>query len=267
MSRLENFFQARTKKSLFIPYFSLGAPSYETSIECGKAILDGGANLLEVGIPFSDPIADGPVIQRSYKQALDNEPFSMEKIFSCIQQIHHYKREVPIVILTYLNPVVSFGLENFFDKANASGVYGIVIPDIPFDAPDYKKIFEIAKKYEIDIINLVTPATTKERIKEMKRFSNGFIYYVTSYGVTGERKNFSDDLRARVEFIKRSFQIPVACGFGISTPEQAKEISEFADGVIIGSAIQKLIEENGSEPKKCAEILQEYVKKVRAQMY
>ncbi len=266
MSRLENYFQARTEKSLFIPYFSLGAPSYESSIEWGKAILEGGANILELGIPFSDPIADGSVIQRSYKQALESEPFSMEKIFYCIEKIHSYKREVPLIILSYLNPIVNFGIENFFYKANTSGVYGVVIPDIPFDTPDYKKIFEIAQKHEIDIINLVTPATEKKRIKEMKHFSKGFIYYVTSYGVTGERKNLSEDLKARVELMQKSFKIPVVCGFGISTPEQAKAISEFADGVIIGSAIQKLIEENSQDQKKCTEILKEFIKNVRAQM-
>ncbi|MCX7998479.1 MAG: tryptophan synthase subunit alpha [Leptospiraceae bacterium] len=267
MSRLETYFQAKTKKSLFIPYFSLGAPSYETSVEWGKAILDGGANLLEIGIPFSDPIADGPVIQRSYKQALDNEPFSMEKIFLFIEKIHQYKREIPILILSYLNPIMSYGLENFFYRANSVGVYGIVIPDIPFDTPDYSKIYKITQKNEIDIINLVTPATTKERMKIMKKFSHGFIYYVTSYGVTGERKTLNDNLRSRIELVKKIFQIPVACGFGISTPEQAKEISEFAEGVIIGSAIQKLIEENFQDQKKCAEILREYVKNVRMQMH
>lgn len=266
MSRLIQAFKNRKKKSLFIPYFSLGDPSYGLSIDWAKVILDGGADILEIGIPFTDPVADGPVIQKSYKRALDNEAFSLEKVFHATESIHSHKPEVPIVYLTYLNPVIQFGLENFFAKANQVGVAGMVIPDLPFDTGDYKKIYDIALKFNVDLINLITPASTVERMKQMKEFSSGFIYYVTSFGVTGERKALSQDLEKRMNRVKEIMEIPVCAGFGISTPEQAEEISHYADGVIIGSAVQRIIEENYNNPDHCKYLLYNFIHSVREKM-
>ncbi|MDX1961378.1 MAG: tryptophan synthase subunit alpha [Leptospiraceae bacterium] len=266
MSSLEEVFQNRKHKSLFITYFSLGDPSYEASPRFAKAILSGGADILELGIPFSDPIADGPVIQKSYKRALDNSAFSMEQILNTTQEIHKLNTEVPIVYLSYLNPIMQFGMEEFFSKAYLSGVRGVVVPDIPFDAEDYLQVFEIAKKNSISIINLVTPATTKKRIHAIKKFSSGFIYYVTSYGVTGERKELDDSLGKRIAEVQAETKLPVCAGFGISTPEQAEKISQFADGVIIGSSIQKIIEANHTNLDNCEAELNRFVKEVRERM-
>jgi tryptophan synthase alpha chain len=266
MSELENYFHSRKKSSLFIPYFSLGDPNYEDSIEWGKSILDGGADILELGIPFSDPVADGPVIQKSYKRALDNNPFSMRKIFEVTSTLHQYKSGVPFVYLGYLNPIIRYGLGRFFQDAYAVGIRGMVIPDIPFDAKEYPEIRKKANQAKIDIINLITPATLSDRVKEIGKASGGFIYYVTSYGVTGERKNLDDDLEYRVNKLRKSISIPIACGFGISNAAQAKSISQFSDGVIIGSAIQKIIEENFSNKDHCKKTLHAFVKEVRSQM-
>jgi len=266
MSKLQEVFENKIHKSLFVPYFSLGDPNYSLSIEWGKSILDAGADILELGIPFSDPIADGPVIQKSYKRALDNEVFSFEKIFFTTEKIHSHNPNIPIIYLTYLNPIIQYGLEKFFDKAHSVGVAGIVIPDLPFDTVDYKNIYKISQALEIDLINLITPSTTKSRMKEMKQYASGFIYYVTSFGVTGERKALSKDLSSRIQKVKEIMKIPVCAGFGISTPEQAEEISHFADGVIIGSAIQKIIEENYKNPDYCKYLLYNFINSIRKKM-
>ena len=244
-----------------MPYISLGDPSYDHSIQWARAISP-QADILELGIPFSDPVADGPVIQKSYKRALDNQPFSIEKILEVTKTIS-IENKIPIVYLTYLNPIIQYGIENFFKKSYISGVRGIVVPDIPFDSRDYKVIFHTSKENNINIINLITPATSIERIKAMKNFSGGFIYYVTSFGVTGERKSISTDLKERIETIKSIMKIPVLAGFGISEAEQARNISKYSDGIIIGSRIQKIIEEESKNPSNCELQLTNYTKEIQ----
>lgn len=261
MGSLKECFESDKNKSKFIPYISLGDPEYALSVQWSKALIDGGADILELGIPFSDPVADGPVIQKSYMRALA-KGFSMEKVLETTKKIHAYKEEIPLVYLTYLNPVISYGEEKFFKKAYEAGIRGIVIPDLPYDAKDAKKVIELAKKNEIDIIHLVTPASTKERMNALKKYASGFIYYVTSYGVTGERSNFATDLKKRIESVKKGVNLPVCAGFGISTAEQAKNISQYSDGIIIGSAIQRIIEEKSGNVDSCAKALNDYAKDI-----
>ena len=239
----------------------MGDPSYELTLKWAMAISK-SADIIELGIPFSDPIADGPVIQKSYKRALDNHEFSMDLILDTTSKIFQNTQK-PLVYLSYYNPVVQYGLDKFFEKASLSGVKGIVIPDIPFDSKDYKNLHSISKKNKISIINLITPATTNERMKAMKKFSSGFIYYVTSFGVTGTRVDFENDLESRIKNVKNILEIPVLAGFGISEPEQARSISRYADGIIIGSRIQKIIEENSSDPTLCAIHLETYTSEIK----
>lgn len=261
MGTLKECFEENKNRCNFIPYISLGDPEYALSVEWAKALIDGGADILELGIPFSDPVADGPVIQKSYMRAL-SKGFSMEKVLDTTKQIHSYKPSIPLVYLTYLNPVISYGAENFFNKAAESGIKGIVIPDLPFDAKDARIVMKIAQKEKIDLIYLITPASTKERITAIKEIASGFIYYVTSYGVTGERSNFAKDLKNKIELVKKTLLLPICAGFGISTSEQAKSIGSFSDGIIIGSAIQRIIEEKSLNVDNCAKALNEYAKEI-----
>ncbi len=244
-----------------MPYISMGDPSYDLTLKWALAISE-SADIIELGIPFSDPIADGSVIQKSYKRALDNQEFSMDIILDTTLKIYNSTQK-PIVYLSYLNPIVQYGIDKFFHAASNSGVKGIVIPDIPFDSKDYKNIYNISKENKISIINLITPATPNERMKSMKKYSSGFIYYVTSFGVTGTRIELDKDLENKIKNVKNILGIPVLAGFGISEPEQARAISKYADGIIIGSRIQKIIEEFSPDPSLCGVNLQKYTSEIK----
>lgn len=247
-----------------MPYISLGDPSFNLSIKWAEAISE-NCDILELGIPFSDPVADGPVIQKSYKRALDNQIFSMDIVLETTKNIYNIIQK-PIVYLTYLNPIISYGIDLFFKNAYSSGVRGIVIPDLPFDTKEYKSIYTVSKNNNISIINLITPATPKDRIKAMKKFSSGFIYYVTSFGVTGARSDFDLKIEERISMVKKLLGIPVFAGFGISEPEQARKISAFSDGIIIGSKIQKIIEEEAKDPSLCSLKLAQYTKEIKSSL-
>ncbi|MBW0433957.1 tryptophan synthase subunit alpha [Leptospira yasudae] len=252
-------------KSVFIPYISLGDPDYESCVAWADALIRGGAGILELGIPFTDPTADGPVIQKAFKRALAH-PFSMKKILEITAEIHKLHPQTPLVYLTYFNPLYAMGLERFAEIAKNSGIQGLIIPDLPYDTPEAEEFFTQLEKRKIDFIHLVTPATTEERIKSMKSLASGFIYYVTSYGVTGERSSIANGLRERIGLVKKLISLPVCAGFGISTAVQSKEISQYADGVIIGSAVQRIIEENGSNRDACVQKLFSYASEIRSSM-
>jgi tryptophan synthase alpha chain len=254
-----------SKGSLFIPYFSLGDPNYEESINWADAIIKGGADILELGVPFSDPVADGPVIQRAFKRAFAN-PFSMKNVFEITRRIKDKNPTTPLVYLTYFNPIYHMGMEEFIQACSKAGISGLIIPDLPFDSKESETIFKIAENYKVDLIHLITPATEKSRIHKMKKNSSGFIYYVTSFGVTGERKDFSLDLEERIQYVRKEMNLPVCAGFGISTPDQAAKISQFSDGVIIGSSIQRIIEENSENSSSCSQKLEEYCRSIRSSM-
>lgn len=257
MGSLKESFENKKKGCHFIPYISLGDPEYALSVEWAKALIDGGADILELGIPFSDPVADGPVIQKSYMRALA-KGFSMDTVLKTTKQIHSYKPEIPLVYLTYLNPIISYGMDSFFKKASEAGIKGMVIPDLPFDAKDSSLVLKKSREVGIDIIHLITPASTNQRILAIKKVASGFIYYVTSYGVTGERSMFANDLKNRINMVRKTLNLPICAGFGISRPDQAKTIGAYSDGIIIGSAIQRIIEEKSSKVDECAKALKEY---------
>lgn len=264
MSKIKDLFESKKFKSAFIPYFTLGDPNYKNSVEYGKTILSKGADILELGIPFSDPVADGPVIQRAVARSLKNG-FNFETIFAVTREIHNHRPEVPLVYLTYFNPIYRCGIDLFLDKAKEAGVVGLVIPDLPFDTKESTDLFQALKKRNMDLIHLVTPATSKKRMEDIAKTSSGFIYYVTSFGVTGERREFSIDLKDRVNQLRKVMKLPICAGFGISTPEQANQISQFSDGIIIGSAIQRIIEESSKDEGGVANLapLAEYITSIR----
>ncbi len=243
MSRIKKAFE---KGKAFIGFVTAGDPNMKSSEEFILTMAKAGADIIEIGIPFSDPIAEGKVIEAANVRAL-SAGATTDKVFEMVQNVRK-KTNVPLVFLTYLNPVFSYGYENFFDKCKAVGIDGIIIPDMPYEEKD--ELLPIAEKADVDVISLIAP-TSNERIVQIAKDATGFIYVVSSMGVTGVRSEIKTDLKAIISTIKSVTDTPVAVGFGISTPEQAKDISRFADGVIVGSAIVKMIEQyekNAAQP-------------------
>lgn len=253
MSRIENAF----KEKAFVAFLTAGDPTIEKSEEYIGRLIDGGADVIEIGIPFSDPIAEGPVIQSANVRAL-KAGADLAKIFTLTANVRKKYPETPIVFLTYLNPVYKYGAENFFRKCAEIGADGIIIPDMPFE--EKGEISEPAAKYGVDIISLIAP-TSEDRIKLIAQEAQGYIYIVSSMGVTGMRSEIKTDIGSIVESVRRYSDKPAAVGFGINTPEQAAHYSALADGVIVGSAIVKIIERLG---ENAGEELYAYAKKMKA---
>ena len=239
----------------FIGFLTAGDPTIEKTVEYVLAMEEAGCDLVEIGIPFSDPVAEGPVIQEANIRALSNNT-NTDDVFEAIRQIRE-KSDVPLVFLTYINPVFYYGYDKFFKRCQELNVCGIISPDLPYDEKD--EILEVTQKYGIDIISLIAP-TSKERIQMIAREANGFIYVVSSLGVTGMRSEIRTDLKSILDDIKEVTDVPAAVGFGINTPEQAENIAKVADGVIVGSAIVNIIAEHGENAK---EPLQNYVKSMK----
>ena len=239
----------------FIGFLTAGDPTIEKTVEYVLAMEEAGCDLVEIGIPFSDPVAEGPVIQEANIRALSNNT-NTDDVFEAIRQIRE-KSDVPLVFLTYINPVFYYGYDKFFKRCQELNVCGIISPDLPYDEKD--EILEVTQKYGIDIISLIAP-TSKERIQMIASEASGFIYVVSSLGVTGMRSEIRTDLKSILEDIKEVTDVPAAVGFGINTPEQAENIAKVADGVIVGSAIVNIIAEHGENAK---EPLQNYVKSMK----
>ncbi len=242
----------------FIGFLTGGDPSIEKTEEFILKMVEAGCDLIEIGIPFSDPIAEGPVIQAANLRAL-SAGTTTDKLFELVKNVRK-KTDVPIAFLTYLNPIYKYGSDKFCAKCKEAGVNGLIIPDMPFE--EKGEIKESTDKYGINIISLIAP-TSKERIKMIAKEAEGFIYVVSSMGVTGMRSEIKTDLNAIVSAIKETTDVPAAIGFGINTKEQAAEISKKADGVIVGSAIVKLIEKYGDH---AGEYLYDYVKGMKDAM-
>ena len=246
MSRIKNAFE---NKKTFIAFLTAGDPDYETSIKNFKAVIEAGADLIEVGIPFSDPIAEGPVIQEADIRAL-GYGMTTDKVFQLVKELRA-DYDIPIVFMTYANPVYHYGADRFFKNAAEAGADGIIIPDCPFE--ERHEFDETAAKYGIDFISMIAP-TSEDRIKTIAAQAKGFIYVVSSLGVTGVRSEITTDLDSIMRLIKEATDTPAAIGFGISTPEQATAMSKKADGVIVGSAMVRIVAKYGKEaPEKLAD--------------
>ena len=252
MSRINKAFE---NKKAFIGFLTAGDPNLEKTEEYVLKMVQAGADLIEIGIPFSDPIAEGIVIQEANIRAL-SAATTVEKVFEQVKSIRR-KTEVPLVFLTYLNPVFHYGYDAFLARCKECGIDGIIIPDMPYE--ERGEILDIAAKYDVDIISMIAP-TSEERIGMIASKAKGFVYVVSSLGVTGVRSEIKTDLESIVEVIKKNTDIPTAIGFGISTPEQAKHFSQFADGVIVGSAIVKIIAKYG---ENVGDELYNYVKSMK----
>ncbi|MCL4542973.1 MAG: tryptophan synthase subunit alpha [Deltaproteobacteria bacterium] len=240
-------------KTAFIPFMSIGDPDIETSFEIAKTLINNGADMIELGFPFSDPMADGKVIQKSYERALKNT-ISMRNAFDFIKKLKVY-RDIPVIFFTYYNPVFILG-SKFASGARNAGVDGVLIVDLP---PEESGEFtKYIKKGDIYQIFLLAPTTGAIRMKHVLSYAKGFVYYVSVTGVTGARGTLPISIRSKVEEIKKISEIPVGIGFGISSKEQAEEIKQYADAVIIGSKIIQFIENNINDKSRILKEIAEF---------
>ena len=252
---MSNIASAFAGGKAFIPFFTCGDPDLGTTAACVRAAVENGADLIELGIPFSDPTAEGPVIQGANMRALAGG-VTTDKIFDLVRDLRR-DVAVPMVFMTYANVVFSYGAERFASACRDTGVDGLILPDLPFEEKD--EFAPACRKYGVDLISLVAP-TSADRIARIAREAEGFLYVVSSRGVTGTRSEITTDLGAMIHVVRENTCIPCAIGFGISTPEQAGKMAALSDGAIVGSAIIKLLERYG---KDAPEHVGRYVRRMK----
>ena len=252
---MSNIAKAFARGKAFIPFITCGDPSLNVTEEIVHALVRAGADLIELGIPFSDPTAEGVTIQEANIRALKGG-VTTDKIFAMVRRIRKTET-IPMVFMTYANVVFSYGTERFVSTCREIGIDGLILPDIPFEEKD--EFDGACKSCGLDLISLIAP-TSHERISMIAKEANGFVYCVSSLGVTGTRENIATDVGAMTRLVKEAKDIPCAVGFGISTPKQAKEMAAQADGVIVGSAIVKLCAKYG---KDCVPPIEAYVKEMK----
>jgi len=233
MNRIENAFK---NKPIFMPYFPLGYPDLETSIDVIEALAKNGADLIEVGLSFSDPLADGPVIQKATQVALENG-ITVKKSLAAVAELRTRGVDIPLVLMGYYNPMLAYGLEKFVKDAGDAGADGFIIPDLPMEESDE---FENVAG-DLPLIRMLAPTSSSERMEMIARNARGFIYLVSVTGITGERKSLAEGLGDLIALVREHTAAPVCVGFGIGTPEQAKQVGALADGVIVGTACVKTI--------------------------
>lgn len=251
MSRIRNAF---AKGKAFIPFITCGDPNLETTGKIVREMVRAGADLIELGIPFSDPTAEGPVIMEADERAL-KAGVTTDKIIEFAKELRK-DISVPLVFMTYANVVFSCGTETFMKKAAEAGIDGLILPDVPYE--EKEEFASAAERYGIDLVSMIAP-TSAGRTAMIAREAKGFIYIVSSLGVTGVRSEINTDIAAMVKVIRENTDLPCAVGFGISGPQQAKEMAALSDGAVTGSAIMKII---AAEGKNAAEPVGEFVRKM-----
>ncbi|RAP33212.1 tryptophan synthase subunit alpha [Candidatus Marinamargulisbacteria bacterium SCGC AG-410-N11] len=252
---LEDVFK---ESNVLVPYLTLGDHSLDFTKKMINAFICEGADIIELGIPFSDPIADGPTIQESHQRALGNRPdIGLDDAFNLVSEFSQLTN-VPFVFMSAVNLIYNFGIERFFKSAKDVGLGGVIIPDLAVE--DANEYIRFSKVYGVNLIFLVSPLCRQDRLESIVKSSSGFVYLISSVGITGERVSFSDNLDALVKKIKSIKDISVVVGFGISEPEQFKLVNSFADGAIIGSHFVKIINKYLPDEEK---VVQEVVKRVK----
>jgi len=238
MNRIENAFK---NKPIFMPYFPLGYPDLDTSIDVIEALAKNGADLIEVGLSFSDPLADGPVIQQATQIALE-KGITVKKSLAAVAELRKRGVTIPLILMGYFNPMLSYGLEKFVRDAREAGADGFIIPDLPLEeAGEFEALVGADGRPPLPLIQMLAPTSPNERMELIARNAKGFIYLVSVTGVTGARTSISDGLGDLIQRVRDHTSVPVCVGFGIGTPEQAKQVGALADGVIVGSACVKAI--------------------------
>lgn len=252
---MSNIHRAFENGKAFIAFITCGDPDLETTAAAVRAAASNGADLIELGIPFSDPTAEGPVIQGANLRALSGG-ITTDKVFAFVKELRRDVR-IPMVFMTYANVVFSYGAERFISTCRDIEIDGLILPDLPFE--EKEEFQPLCRKYGVDLVSLIAP-TSENRIAMIAKEAEGFLYIVSSLGVTGTRSEINTDLASIVRVVRENTGVPCAIGFGISTPEQAKKMSDAADGVIVGSAIVKLLEKYG---KDAPEHIGDYVKSMK----
>lgn len=252
---MSNIRRAFENGKAFIPFITCGDPDLETTAAVVRVAVENGADLIELGIPFSDPTAEGPVIQEANVRAL-NGGVTTDKIFGLVRELRK-NVTVPMVFMTYANVVFSYGSERFISTCREIGIDGLILPDVPYE--EKEEFLPLCRKYGVDLVSLIAP-TSENRIAMIAKEAEGFLYIVSSLGVTGTRSEIKTDLASIVDVVRQNTEIPCAIGFGISTPEQAEKMAGIADGAIVGSAIVKLIAQYG---KDAPDYVGKYVKSMK----
>lgn len=252
---MSNIRRAFENGKAFIPFITCGDPDLETTAAVVRAAVENGADLIELGIPFSDPTAEGQVIQEANVRAL-NGGVTTDKIFGLVRELRK-NVTVPMVFMTYANVVFSYGSERFISTCREIGIDGLILPDVPYE--EKEEFLPLCRKYGVDLVSLIAP-TSENRIAMIAKEAEGFLYIVSSLGVTGTRSEIKTDLASIVDVVRQNTEIPCAIGFGISTPEQAEKMAGIADGAIVGSAIVKLIAQYG---KDAPDYVGKYVKSMK----
>ena len=252
---MSNIRKAFENGKAFIAFITCGDPDSETTAKAVRAAAENGADLIELGIPFSDPTAEGPVIQGANLRALTGG-ITTDEIFALVKELRRDVK-VPMVFMTYANVVFSYGAEKFISTCREIEIDGLILPDLPFE--EKEEFQPLCRQYGVDLISLIAP-TSENRIAMIAKEAEGFIYIVSSLGVTGTRSEINTDIASIVKVVREKTDVPCAVGFGISTPEQAKKMAGISDGAIVGSAIVKLLEKHGKDAPK---YIGEYVKTMK----
>ena len=239
---MSNIAKAFDHSKAFVAFITCGDPDLQTTAACVRAAVEGGADLIELGIPFSDPTAEGPVIQSANERALKGG-VTTDRIFGFVRELRE-DVTVPLVFMTYANVVFSYGAEKFISTCAQIGIDGLILPDLPYE--EKEEFLPLCRQYGVDLISLIAP-TSENRVAMIAREAEGFIYLVSSLGVTGTRSEITTDLAPIIRTIRENAKVPVAIGFGISTPEQARRMAALSDGAIVGSAIEKILARRGRE--------------------
>ena len=252
---MSNIHKAFENGKAFIAFITCGDPDLETTAAVVREAVRNGADLIELGIPFSDPTAEGPVIQGANLRALSGG-ITTDKIFTFVKELR-WDVKIPMVFMTYANVVFSYGAERFISSCKEIDIDGLILPDLPFEEKD--EFQSLCRQYNVDLVSLIAP-TSENRIAMIAKEAEGFLYIVSSLGVTGMRSEIKTDLASIVKVVRENTDVPCAIGFGISTPEQAKKMADISDGAIVGSAIIKLLEKYGKDAPK---YVGEYVKSMK----
>lgn len=252
MSKIAAAFKKQRK--CFIPFITAGDPCLELTKQLIVAMANAGADIIELGIPFSDPVAEGEVIQAANVRALAAGT-TTDKIFAMLAEVRK-ETDVPLVFLTYVNPIFTYGTEKFMATCQSSGVDGVIVPDVPFE--EKAELAGLCAEYGVDLIPLVAP-TSDERIKMIAKDAQGYVYIVSSLGVTGVRQNITTDIAAITAKIREVTDVPAAVGFGIATPQQAAQMAAVSDGAITGSTVVQIVGEHG---QNCIQPVTDYVKQM-----